>query len=204
VDVTGKLRPGTNTVAVRVRDQMGAGGLWHPCYLIFGEERANLLQNPSFEDGAAGWTLSAIGEAAGEIIAGEGYQSAHCVSLSVPPDGESIWSMTTTVPAEGEHRYAYSFRYQTSGVGEHPTITDSPKVRVIFRGEDGQSLTDTHGYFWAGIKLPADTDDWQEARVYFTTPPDTARISITTFFHLPGAYLVDEASLRDFGAAGEQ
>jgi len=39
--------------------------------------------------------------------------------------------------------------------------------------------------------------------VYFTTPPGTAKISITTFFHLPGEYLVDEFSLRSFGAAAE-
>lgn len=200
LDVTGKLHAGTNTVAVRVRDRSGAGGLWQRSYLIFGEERVNLLGNPSFEEGRTGWSFHADAPASAEIVAGEGYQSDHALRVVVPDDPDIYASMAVTVPAEAGHRYAYSFHYQTTGVGTHPTITDSPKVRVIFRRADGSSVTDTRGYFWAGIKVPPNTDDWQEANVYFATPPQTASISITTFFHLPGSYLVDGVSLRDFGA----
>ncbi len=49
----------------------------------------------------------------------------------------------------------------------------------------------------------ADTRDWRQGRVYLTTPPGTAAVSMTTFFHRPGKYLVDQASLRDFGTVGE-
>jgi len=200
LDVTGRMRAGSNTVAVRVRDRSGAGGLWQPSYLILGEERANLLGNPSFEDAASGWSLSGKGEITNEVAAGAGYESEHALRIIVPADPDAHASMTTSVPAEAGHRYAFSFHYQTAGVGTHPTITDSPKVRVIFRRADGSSVTDTRGYMWAGIKVPPNTDDWQEANVYFATPPETASISITTFFHLPGSYLVDEVRLRDFGA----
>ena len=47
--------------------------------------------------------------------------------------------------------------------------------------------------------MPPNTDDWQQAIVHFTTPPGTAKISLTTFFHLPGSYLVDDLTLRDYG-----
>lgn len=199
VDVTGKVREGTNTVAVRVRDRSGAGGLWQRSYLIFGEERVNLLENGSFEDGASGWSLSGKGGFTSEVIEGVGCASEHCVRITVPKDPDAHASMSTTVAAEAGHAYAFGFRYQTEGVGKHPTITDSPKVRVIFKDAGGQSVTDTRGYFWAGIKVPPNTEDWQQATVHFTTPPGTAKVSITTFFHLPGGYLVDEVSQLDYG-----
>ena len=203
IDATGRLHAGTNTVAVRVRDRQGAGGLWQRSYLIFGEERANLLENPSFEDGQAGWSLSGRGQYAAEIIEGKGVESDHCLSISVPDDPEALASMTATVPAEPGMRYGFGFHYQTAHVGEHPTITDSPKVRVIFRDETGKSVTETGGYYWASLKVPGNTEDWQDARVYFTTPPGTEKISVSTFFHLPGSYLVDAVSLRKFGATEE-
>ncbi len=199
VDATGKLRAGTNTVAVRVRDRSGAGGLWQRSYLIFGEERVNLLEGGSFEDAADRWAFSGRGEYRSEIVAGEGYASDHALRIVVPEDPDALASAATTVAAEAGHAYAFTFRYQTRGVGTHATITDSPKVRVIFKDAAGQSVTDTSGYFWAGLKVPPNTDDWQQAIVHFTTPPGTAKMSLTVFFHLPGSYLVDDLTLRDYG-----
>ena len=200
LDVTGKLKPGTTTLADRVRDLSGLGGLWHPSYLIFGEEQPNLLGNGSFEDGTQGWRLSGKGEFATEVIAGEGHQSEHCLQITVPEDPTAHASIATTVPAEAEHRYGFGFHYRTIDIGEHPTIENSPAVRVIFSDAEGRSVTDTRGYSWSHLKVPKNTDDWQQATVHFTTPPGTAKISITTFFHLPGTYLVDEVSLRSLGA----
>ena len=200
IDVTGKLQAGTNSVAVRVRDSSGMGGLWHPSYLIFGEERANLLPNGSFEDEGKGWSLSGKGDYVSEVIAGEGYESEHLLSVTVPADPAMHASMTTTVPAEAGHAYAFSFRYQTEGVGEHPTIEKSPNVRVIFRNAQNKSVTDTRGYSWSALSVPSDTTDWQPANVHFSTPEGTAAISITVFFHRPGHYLIDDTNLRDYGA----
>ena len=204
IDATGRLHAGTNTVAVRVRDRSGAGGLWQRSYLIFGEERENLFGDASFEDGNSGWSLSGKGAYSAESVEGAGLDGSRGLAFTVPEDPAAHASMTRTVPAEAEHRYGYSFSLQTKNLGSHPTIKSTPSVRVIFRGADNKSVTDTGGYHWANIKAPLNSETWMEPIVYFTTPPGTAAVSITTFYHLPGQYLVDDVSLRSYGAVEEE
>ncbi len=197
LDVTDKLKPGTNTVAVRVRDQSGMGGLWKPCYLIYGDDRPNLLKDGSFEAQAEGWGFGGKGEVSHEIIDTDGYLSDHCVQVRVPEDPDAHWSMTTVVPATAGARYAFSLRYKTQDVGENPKVKSSPAIRFTFRDEDGKSVTDTGGYVWSSFKVPDTTTSWREATTYVKAVEGTVNIAITMFFHRPGTWWLDDVSCTE-------
>jgi len=200
LDVTGKLKAGTNVVAVRVRDQSGAGGLWKPCYLIYGQDEPNLLQDGSFENGGEGWSLTVKGAVTNQIVDTGGYESDHCVEISLPDDDpDALASMTTTVPGEGGTRYALNFRYRTRDLGVNPKVANSPAIRVIFHDAQGKSVTDTRGYFWTSIKPPANAEQWQEANIFFKAVEGTARLHLTIFFHRPGTMWIDDVRLRELG-----
>jgi len=195
-DVTGKLSPGRNVIALRVRDVSGLGGLWKPSYLVFDRETPNLLKNGSFEQGAAAWSLRGAAGAGHRLVDTAGFESTHCLTVRVPAGPKVHWQAAQTAAVGGDARCAFSFRYRTKAVGEHPTIKRTPAIRVIFRGADGKSLTGPKGYFWGGIKVPSDTADWQEGTLFFRTLPDTAGVSVTLFLHRPGTYWLDAFKLR--------
>ena len=194
-EITGKLKTGRNVIALRVEDRSGAGGLWKPSYIVFGRPAANLIADGSFERGGKGIALRKAGAARATVIANDGYESDRCLEIVVPGDPKARHSLTTTVAVEAQKRYALSFRYKTKGVGVHPTIKNSPAIRVIFRGADRKSLTPTRGYSWGAIRVPADTTAWQEGSYYFQALPKTRSVSVTIFFHRPGTYRIDDLSL---------
>lgn len=195
-DVSGRLKPGRNVLAVRVEDRSGAGGLWKPSVLVLGRESPNLIKG-DFEQGMGAMRSSGQGDATAEIVADKGYQSAHSLLVTVPEAEGNHRSLQVSCPVAGEKRYAVSFRYQTKDVKPHPTIRNTPAIRIIFHGADGKSLTDTKGYHWGAFKVPATTDDWQEAQYYFKALPNTAQIAITLFFHGAGQYWIDDIKLRE-------
>gem|GEM_PF-2332759 len=195
LDVTGKLREGTNVVAVRVRDQSGMGGLWKPCCLIYGQDAPNLLKDGSFENRAEGWRFSGRGEVAHQILDTGGYESSHCLKVQVPEDPDAHWSMTTRVEATPGERYAFSFRYKTRNVGVNPKVAKSPAIRFIMHNANRKAVTPPNGpgYVWSTITPPADSDDWLEATVYARAIEGTVDMHITTFIHRPGTWWLDDA-----------
>jgi len=63
VDATEVARvDGPNTLAVRVEDNSGAGGIWKPVWLVVADAaaptEANLVKDGTFEEGAGGWKTS--------------------------------------------------------------------------------------------------------------------------------------------------
>ncbi|MEN6305633.1 MAG: DUF4838 domain-containing protein [Armatimonadia bacterium] len=196
-DLSGRLKAGRNVLAVRVEDRSGAGGLWKPSLLILGSESPNLIRNGSFEADMGDVSANGQGDAKSAVVADRGYQSAHSLSITVAEGEGNHRSVQVACPVASERRYAFSFRYQTKDVKPHPTIKNTPALRVIFQGADGKSLTDTTGYQWGSFRVPATTADWQEASYYFKTLPGTARVAVTVFFHGPGQYWVDEVKLRE-------
>jgi len=206
LDVTGKLRPGTNVVAVRVRDRSGMGGLWKPCYLIYGQDAPNLLKDGSFENKAEGWRFSGKGEVTHQILAEGGYESDHCLEIHIPEDPDAHWSMTTQVKTTPDEHYAFSFRYKTRNVGVNPKVANSPAMRFILRNADGKAISPPSGpgYVWSSIKPPANSDEWLEATAYVKATEGTASIHVTTFIHRPGTWWLDSARFWKLGAREER
>ncbi|MCD6362034.1 MAG: DUF4838 domain-containing protein [Armatimonadetes bacterium] len=206
IDITGRLRPGRNVLAVRVRDRVGQGGLWKRSYLIYGEDAPNLLQNGSFENGAEGWSFGGKGDVSHEIITGTGYQSQHCVEVHIPDDPDAHWSMSTLIEATPGERYAFSFRYRTRGVGENPKVKNSPAIRFIMRDAQGKPVTPPRGpgYVWSSVKPPSDSDEWLEATFYVKAIEGAAGIYVTTFLHRPGTWWLDDVRMWKIGAGGDE
>ncbi|MCK5844429.1 MAG: DUF4838 domain-containing protein, partial [Victivallales bacterium] len=42
-DITSKVKPGRNVIALRVQDLVGGGGLWKPAFILFGAEKKKLV-----------------------------------------------------------------------------------------------------------------------------------------------------------------
>ncbi len=206
LDITGKLKVGTNVVAVRVRDRSGMGGLWKPSYLIYGEDAPNLLRDGSFENEAVGWSFSGKGEVAHEIIDTDGYLSDHCLEVHIPEDPDAHWSMSAVIEAMPGERYAFSFHYKTRDVGVNPKVANSPAFRFIMRDADRKAVTPPQGpgYVWSSIKPPANSDDWLEATIYVKAIEGTASIYVTTFIHRPGTWWLDDVRLWKLGAGEEE
>ena len=206
LDVTGKLKTGTNVVAVRVRDRSGLGGLWRPCCLIYGQDAPNLLEDGSFENEAKGWSFSGKGDVSHRLTDTGGYESNHCLEISVPEDPDAHWSMSTQIAATAGERYAFSFRYKTRDVGTNPKVPNSPAIRFIMRDEARKTVTPPRGpgYVWSSIRAPANSDGWLEATVYVQAIERTTAIYVTTFIHRPGTWCVDNARLWKLGPGGER
>ena len=86
VDITDAARlGGTNSLAVRVEDNAGAGGIWRPVWIVrsprAATEEANLLTNGDFENGDEGWGKSIMTGGFALEIDGAGHTGTNCARV---------------------------------------------------------------------------------------------------------------------------
>ncbi|MCK5844760.1 MAG: DUF4838 domain-containing protein [Victivallales bacterium] len=203
INVTGKLKPGRNVIAVRVRDEIGGGGLWRPSHIIFKNELDNLLRGSTFEKGMGRWRSKALKTTSCGITDADGYNSKHSLKVTLEkPLAKSPLSLNVLVgKVKSNTTYSLAFHYKTKNIQKRPVRARSPFIRVIFRGKDGRSVTPPNGYLWAQTRMNSNVDSWNQRDVLFKTPSGTTSLAVTVFFYNAGTYLLDDfelCELKDF------
>jgi len=126
------------------------------------------------------------------------YCGSHAAHIRVPKGG--LGAITTTAPAGERSAYRVVVMHRNSLEALRPDVRpQAPIARVIFRGPGGKAVTESSGYFWDGAPAEDYKDQWRSLSLTLTTPPRTASISLTLFFHHVGEYRVDELRLAPLG-----
>jgi hypothetical protein len=197
VDVSEYLRAGeANTVALKVIDLSGMGGLWRPAYLIWEDDPRDLMENGGFKSGLRFWSLSGKGEREFEVLPEAGRDGGPCFHARVEQHGAYL-SLTQRVNGvEAGKTYLLTVRAKCAGTEPNPEAPHLKAVhgRVIYKDKRGRSVTDTKGYLWFSMRGEA-LKDWREFHQAFTARPKTEKIALTLFFHRRGEYWVDRVRL---------
>ena len=199
---------GPNTFALKVRDVMGAGGVWKRVFLVFSgapEKRTVLLDG--FEEADAAWRKKVgLYEKGGEArltkdAARDGKQGLRVVCRAPLPAHCSVtWRR---VPVEPGKPYSLSAAYRIVRAEENAKARARwqrrpglPSFRVIFCDERGKVCVPPKKYVWTHVPFQEKTKGWREVRKLFGTPPKARFVNLTVFFNAKGEYLLDDVRLE--------
>ena len=199
-NVAGKLKPGTNIIALRVRDTSGAGGLWKRSFIFFNGESENLIANPSFENGLKGWSRRLGDDASVNVVDSDGCKSSH--SLEIKLEKELLnkpVSINVKAHVNAGTHYSLTLYCKVKALKKIKKIKGDPAVRIIFLDKRGKSVTQTSKYKWFFLNLPENSKSWIERLTFFKTPLGTDCINITFFFHQQGMIRMDQVCLEAIG-----
>lgn len=211
-DITGQvLYDAANSIAIRVEDKAGKGGIWKRAFLAFElparEPKATAASGRNiFSDGfeAEGKFSKGGQDSSVEVVAGpapEGKKSLH-IHVDKPLPAECILDYPA-IPVEGGRQYLASLHYRAKNVKENSGENrnwrkrpEIPHVRLLFKG--GSDLKPLPDSIWFGGAFTTETGDWVAARKIFNAPPEAKTVSLTIFLQAEGDYWIDNIKLDEF------
>jgi len=200
------LAEGDNTIAVRVRDSSGAGGIWRKAYLVFPDaDPANgrCVFQEGFE--SEEWR-ERVGLNRGEYAltldpdAAEGERALRVdVQGPLPNQCAVTWP---TIPVVGGKIYAFELAYRLRHVRENAgerrnwkRRPQAPTVRFISRDARDKVCVEVGDYVWVGGPFRESTDGWAALRKVFRAPQTASKLGLTVFLNAQGEYWLDGLKL---------
>jgi hypothetical protein len=129
------------------------------------------------------------------IVKDRTYCGPAAARISVAEGGLAQVTFTADVQPETAYRIVFAHLNAVQSLNGK-VRPQAPITRIIFRGSDGKAVTDTKGYSWYGADALDRPGAWRTTPHVFTTPPSTAAITFTLFFHHPGQYWLDEVRIE--------
>ncbi len=126
IDITDVVRyDRPNTVAVRVSDNAGAGGIWRPVWISqtapVADAEDNLMPDPGFEGAATAWKRSVMAGKfdfaldAGRSQSGRSSARIECTERASPEEGQKhrteVWGRWYNSPIEVDPEKSYRLRF---------------------------------------------------------------------------------------------
>lgn len=207
-DLTGAIEAAAaNTLAIKVRDRSGAGGIWRKAYLLFSPAQGQngtsvFLESFETKDWAAdvGLNESDYRLELSRTAPQDGQQSLR-VSVAGPLPAQCVMRWRQ-VPVQADTVYTFEMFYRVHSAREngaekspHLRTPQIPLVRLIPCDAAGKRVVETKQYIWAGAPFQTQTDAWQPLRRVFRTPDRTQTVSLTIFLNAQGDYELDAVSL---------
>ncbi len=146
------------------------------------------LQDPGFEQGAAGWSVDAGGSAA-DSVAPRPHGPGHALALAAAADPDAPAPAPAAVPGVRQTIDARELRGRrirvSAGVG-YPAIGETPEpwaavVVAVHPGPDASSpaLATTDGWpLWVPLCLAARPGEFKRVRAAFDVPPDAGSLTL--------------------------
>lgn len=147
----------------------------------------NLVPNPSFEDGTAGWTEVRLGFAPGtSFLRGSwGMSSPHSGSWGYSISNEAYGYLQSDPIAVGGNA-SYSLRAWVRGQIEEEASTHGWAIRAMSYDALGQAV----GYADVASGAPGTlTADWQQVGGPFTTPSNAATVRIHLYLYMASGWI---------------
>ncbi len=191
VDASRAWRPGRNTIAVRVFDGSGDGGVYKDAF-VFRLPR-NLATNPGFEAGLKGWTASPHASAAEQDAA----ESRRCLRLdaSSGTDAKAGFSVSFAKPVPAIVRLSFAGK----PLGVRPGARVGVTVQFVFADDN-----------WVWFMTPwelrrADVGRWTRKSAYYKPAKPLKRIGVYCInYRNDQPAFFDDFRLEVFQGAGER
>ena len=185
VDISQAVKAGSaNTLAVRVQDDAGAGGIWKPVWLLVAEPGAtagsNRLANGGFEKGEGGWQRHVVHGSYAFSIDRSQYRSGRASARVVVEAGagnvpaKGLWGRWhQQVPVEKGRHYTLTLWARTD-----PAFTG--RIRIFFTGDKEKktragSLLNTNGV-WRQLTVEGYEAAGDRAGVYLNVMDGTGSV----------------------------
>ncbi len=155
-----------------------------------GGQEANLVSNPGFEEGMEGWNVGVPGGER-DMIRAEAVPDCHsgkqAAKVTMLTDAHVGSLNSTWFAVEPDQRYEVTLWSHIESLAANPR----PSLRILIQNEDGTHPTKDYGFF--GVRA---SEQWQESRYWYVTPPKAARAYLTFFFRFPGTFYLDDMVMQ--------
>jgi len=201
------LRNAANTIAVRVRDTIGGGGIWQGTALVLetpdaqGEEQRKIVFLEDFEDETL--HIETHSNSVAQVVESDGQKVLRVVVKNPYPD--QAFSKSWIIPVDSDREYVASFRYRSANVVENREFKQRwrrtpvvPQVRMFSTDILGKVCQPVSDYVWFGGEFQENVEDWTLVRRVFRTPEAAASLRLTLFLHPKGEYFIDNVCVETF------